>query len=74
MLRLQPRLHTPMNPNPTRLLLGNEPTLPQIQSRLHSPRVVSLLEPILERDEFENPPEPTQVELIIYRGQRVLEI
>jgi hypothetical protein len=74
MFCLQPRLHTAVNPHPLRLLFRNVPPIPPIQRRLRDPLIVALLEPVLEREILENPPEPSQVELVVYRRQRVLEI
>lgn len=74
MLRLHPRLHAPVNPHPSRLLPRNVPPMPPVHLRLGSPLVVALLEPIPERDILKDPPEPGQVELVVYRSQGVLKV
>ncbi len=56
------------------LLLGNEPSPAHIPHNRRLPSVVASLVFLAERNELEDPPEPSQAQLVVDGGQGVLQL
>ena len=72
--RIQPHLHTPMHPNPLRRLPRNNPSPTPIPREPRNPRIIALLPSLPQRNHLQNPPPPTQRQLVVDGRQRIVQI